>query len=638
MSSGPEPPPEQQADRPLEGAGAMPADGGVTPGADTTTGSGRGAQIGVDSWVAQSGERLDLGTGWQGALRRIDRRVGWWPKLAAAAAVGLIVGLLITNAGAQQVAFNSMVYAILSLGLNISVGWAGLLDLGYAAFYGMGAYGYALLASTALGTAGAGGEHLSAGVIILIVAVGVGLIGLLIGLVALRLEGDYLAIVTLFVGLAFTEVVTNVDPTVLGGVNGIFALDPMHVFGHQVTTTKGYYFVALGVVVVVAAILHLLDTSRTGRAWRALRDDPLAARAMTIPVNKLKVMAFAFGAMVGSVAGVLFAADQAGVCPSDFTISVVILIYACLVLGGAGSIAGAILGGVVITVGEQMLTSPTRLGLSVLRVDPRGARRQDQAMAVPGGGARRDHRFRAGGARDRQRDLTIGRRRPAGFGRLDRLAPLGLGDRARQCVDVWERPVRRPDRPAAVDHPAAGGLATRGDRADGLPGGLLLGVKARRQPRGHDSDHDRRDPDRDDGSTATGALGNPAGRDRVMEQGSGTGQPLLELDKLSLSFGGLTALSHVDLALGDREIVSIIGPNGAGKSTVFNVITGVYKPSSGDVRFAGNSIAGKRPQAIACLGIARTFQTLRLFLNMSVQENVKAATYGTPTRAHPNRS
>jgi branched-chain amino acid transport system ATP-binding protein len=112
---------------------------------------------------------------------------------------------------------------------------------------------------------------------------------------------------------------------------------------------------------------------------------------------------------------------------------------------------------------------------------------------------------------------------------------------------------------------------------------------------------------------------------------------LLELDKLSLAFGGLAALSELDLALGDREIVSIIGPNGAGKSTVFNVITGVYKPTSGDVRFAGESIAGKRSQKIAVLGIARTFQTLRLFLNMSVQENVKAATYGN-THASPPES
>jgi len=124
--------------------------------------------------------------------------------------------------------------------------------------------------------------------------------------------------------------------------------------------------------------------------------------------------------------------------------------------------------------------------------------------------------------------------------------------------------------------------------------------------------------------------------------------PVLELDRLSLSFGGLRALSELDLQVREREVVSIIGPNGAGKTTVFNVITGVYEPSAGDVRFGAKtgdaggagpprpaeSIAGRPPHAIARLGIARTFQTLRLFMNMSVLENVMAATYGG-TRAMP---
>jgi branched-chain amino acid transport system ATP-binding protein len=113
--------------------------------------------------------------------------------------------------------------------------------------------------------------------------------------------------------------------------------------------------------------------------------------------------------------------------------------------------------------------------------------------------------------------------------------------------------------------------------------------------------------------------------------------PLLELDKLSLRFGGLAALTELDLQVGEREIVSVIGPNGAGKTSVFNVITGVYKPTSGEVRFAGQSIGGKRQHAITKLGIARTFQSLRLFLNMTVKENVKVATYGH-TKASPAES
>jgi ABC-type branched-subunit amino acid transport system ATPase component len=112
--------------------------------------------------------------------------------------------------------------------------------------------------------------------------------------------------------------------------------------------------------------------------------------------------------------------------------------------------------------------------------------------------------------------------------------------------------------------------------------------------------------------------------------------PLLELDQVSLSFGGLRALTSLDLHVNENEIVSVIGPNGAGKTTLFNVITGIYQPA-GDIRFDGTSLIGRRPHAITGMGIARTFQSLRLFLNMTVKENVKAATYGG-THASPIES
>jgi branched-chain amino acid transport system ATP-binding protein len=114
-------------------------------------------------------------------------------------------------------------------------------------------------------------------------------------------------------------------------------------------------------------------------------------------------------------------------------------------------------------------------------------------------------------------------------------------------------------------------------------------------------------------------------------------EPLLELDRVTLSFGGLNAVDNLDLAIAPGEIVSIIGPNGAGKTTVFNLITGVYEPTAGDIRFDGDSIAGLHPHRITRRGIARTFQSLRLFLNMTVKENVMAATYGH-TKATPPES
>jgi ABC-type branched-subunit amino acid transport system permease subunit len=318
----------------------------------------RRGQIGVDQWVSQSGDRRDDGSSGRRALDRLGTRFGWWPRLALVAIFGIVFGQITNNVNILTTGFISLMYAILALGLNIAVGWAGLLDLGYIAFFGFGAYGYAIFASTALGNGGMGGAHLAAFESIPIVLVAAGIVGVLIGFIAMRLDGDYLAIVTLFVGQAFMEVVNNVDPQTLGGVNGLYGLDGFHGLSGSITTPRGYFYIALILIVLLAAILHLLDTSRTGRAWRALRDDPLAARAMTMPINKLKVMAFSFSAIVGALAGTLFAGEQSSVFPTNFTANILILIYACLVLGGAGSIAGAITGGIVVTVLEQLLTSP----------------------------------------------------------------------------------------------------------------------------------------------------------------------------------------------------------------------------------------------------------------------------------------
>ena len=319
------------------------------------------APIGVDEWVAQ-GERRAQQPGLRGTLTRLGSRLGWWPRLLLVGLAAFVYGQFIVggNVNYAQTGFNVVLYAILALGLNIAVGWAGLLDLGYIAFFGAGAYGYALFSSHAFGNLAlaTGGIELPVVASIPIAVAAVGILGLIIGLIALRLSGDYLAIVTLFVGQAFAEAVNNVAPSTLGGVNGLFGLQPFHIGSAEIGSTLGYYWFAVIVLIVLMAGLHLLDTSRTGRAWRAVRDDPLAASAMTIPINKVKVMAFSFGAIVAALAGTMFAAQQSSVFATNFSAQTLILIYACLVLGGAGSIAGAVIGGVVVTVAQQLLSSP----------------------------------------------------------------------------------------------------------------------------------------------------------------------------------------------------------------------------------------------------------------------------------------
>jgi branched-chain amino acid transport system permease protein len=317
----------------------------------------RDPSIGVDEWVARQAQRREYLPGWRGAAQRRLGAIGFWPKLGAAAAVGALLPLAGLNAFQLQVGINSLLLAMLALGLNVSVGWAGLLDLGYIAFYGFGAYGFALLSSSQLGI------HLPAYESLPIVMVAAAILGLAVGLPSRRLIGDYLAIVTLFFGEIFVEVTNNVAPATLGGPNGIYALDPIRGLGVQITSNEGYFYLLLILLVATIVVLRLLDTSRLGRAWRAVREDPLAASLMTIPVNRVKLMAFSFGAVVAALAGTVFAAQQSSVFPTDFGTPYLILIYAGLILGGSGSIAGAVLGGLVVSVTlDGFLRSPTEAG------------------------------------------------------------------------------------------------------------------------------------------------------------------------------------------------------------------------------------------------------------------------------------
>jgi branched-chain amino acid transport system permease protein len=320
----------------------------------------QGPGVGSDEWVARSEGRREYAPGLRGQFQRRLQRVGWWQRLAVCAVAGAIVPLLTVNDFQLQVGINALLLAMLALGLNVAVGWAGLLDLGYIAFYGFGAYGFALLSSNQLS---ATGVHLPAVLSIPIVMVAAAVLGVLVGLPSRRLLGDYLAIITLFFGEAFVEFTNNVAPSKLGGPNGITAVDPIHGFGSQITTNKGYFYLLLILLVATMGVLHLLDTSRTGRAWRAVREDPLAAQLMTIPVNRVKLMAFSFGAVVAALAGTVFAAQQISVFPTDFDTPFLILIYAGLILGGGGSIGGAVLGGLVVSITlDGFLRSPTESG------------------------------------------------------------------------------------------------------------------------------------------------------------------------------------------------------------------------------------------------------------------------------------
>src|ERR1700759_3331327 len=204
--------------------------------------------VGVSEWVARSAGRREYAPGRVGQVQRQFERVPWWAILLVAGLAGACVPLLTTNDFQLQVGINALLLAILAVGLNVSVGWAGLLDLGYIAFYGFGAYGFALLSSNQLNPPA--GIHVQAWISIPLVMIGGALLVLVVGFPSRRLIGDYLAIVTLFFGEAFVEFTNNVAPTKLGGPNGIFALDPLHGAHVQITTPTGYFFVLLGLLVL----------------------------------------------------------------------------------------------------------------------------------------------------------------------------------------------------------------------------------------------------------------------------------------------------------------------------------------------------------------------------------------------------
>jgi branched-chain amino acid transport system permease protein len=262
----------------------------------------------------------------------------------------------------RRVAFDTVLYMLLALGLNVVVGWGGLLDLGYVAFYGFGAYAYAILDSDKFGI------HLPTLVSIPSVVILGALLGLLLGLPSRRLSGDYLAIVTLFFLQLFQTVMTNGDSAfghnLTGGPNGILRVDPLHLFGHHLAVEHqgvfavSYYYVALAVFAVVFVALWLVNNSRTGRAWRSLREDPLAAESMGMPVNWLKLMSFAFGAAVAALTGTIFAALNASVFPLTFYFVLLIIVYTMVILGGSGSQPGVVLGALIVSPVLEMLRDP----------------------------------------------------------------------------------------------------------------------------------------------------------------------------------------------------------------------------------------------------------------------------------------
>jgi branched-chain amino acid transport system permease protein len=461
---------------------------------------------------------------------------------------------------------DAMIYVLLALGLNIVVGYAGLLDLGYAAFFAIGAYTMGLLNSPVLGSP-LYGHAWSFWVVIWIAALVSAGLGVVIGFPTLRVRGDYLAIITLAFGEIIPVAIRNLGDITIdiggwrpverlnltGGENGVNPVGRPYLPGVNFDTDFiPWYFLILVIGAVSLWAMNRMRASRLGRAWMAIREDETAADCTGVNPIKTKLLAFGLGASFAGFAGSFYAAKLQAITPGAFEFNVSIMLLCMVVLGGMGSLKGVVLGGMLITLIDRILLAQMTflirwigrsLGIATL-------------AAV---------------------DLTLWRWFFFGLGLviIMLLRPEGLaGRRVRPpAADVDEREealalVTAPPRP----------------RAEAIPRWLRASTAA------------------------------PGDRPST--------RPVLDVRGLTRRFGGLVAVSEVDLVIPPRGIVGLIGPNGAGKTTFFNLVTGLLRPDQGEILLSGASLVGLRPHAIVGRGIARTFQSIRLFQNMTVLDNV----------------
>ena len=295
-----------------------------------------------------------------------------------AAAIGLLVlPILLQSFGNAwvRIADMALLYVLLALGLNIVVGYAGLLDLGYVAFFAIGAYMYGLLASPhlldtfpAIAAMFPEGLHTPLWILIPAAAGLAGVFGILLGAPTLRLRGDYLAIVTLGFGEIIRVFMNNLDNPVniTNGPRGLGQIDTLNLFGFdlgkklvigefELASVSLYYYAFLALVVFSVVISHRLQLSRIGRAWMAIREDEIAAKAMGINTRNMKLLAFGMGATFGGVSGAMFASFQGFVSPESFSLMESVMIVAMIVLGGVGHLPGVILGAVLLSALPEVL-------------------------------------------------------------------------------------------------------------------------------------------------------------------------------------------------------------------------------------------------------------------------------------------
>ncbi|WP_306589788.1 ATP-binding cassette domain-containing protein [Geothrix sp. 21YS21S-4] len=454
------------------------------------------------------------------------------------------------------------IYAILLIGLDVTVGYLGQVNLAHVAFLGLGAY-TAGLAVTKLGMG-------MAPALLAALIVGVALGGLL-ALPALRLEGPQFALATLSFAALSTTALNELEP-LTGGAQGLSLTRPP-VFGHALTP-PGFYWLCLALLAVVWMVMRNLLSSQWGRAFEALRDSPIATDAMGVGTYRHKVAAFALGSGLGGLAGGLYAFNFQYLQPQSFVYELMVILLLGVVLGGRKSLWGALVGASLVVLLPNLLSKRDLFQI----VSGIGF-----ALAVAAG----------------LRGLVKKTMSP--FQALAPVAAMGLlvgGSLLVRNTEDWRKAIFSLMLFSVVV---------------GLPEGLMgfLGqflTKLFRVP--------------------PSPLPAPSALDDVLPLRSMEEGPLLVLQDLKRHFGGVKAVDGLSMTVRAGSIHGLIGPNGSGKSTVVNVISGLYTPSDGKVLLRGAPLPQGSLYRVARGGVARTFQNLQLFGELTALENVMVALKG----------
>jgi branched-chain amino acid transport system permease protein len=452
-----------------------------------------------------------------------------------------------------------LIYAVLLFGLDIVVGYTGQVSLGHAGLFGIGSY-----------TAGVLYFKLGWSILLTIPAsIGVtALFGAVLALPALRVTGPYLAMVTLAFG-TIIQILINEMTFLTEGPMGIKIPKPT-VLGSKLDETGYFYLVAI-VMMVSLVVVHRILKSQLGRAFEALRDSPIASDCMGVSVYRYKVYAFVISAGLAGLSGCLYAYSEQYISPNTYNFELTILFLLAIIMGGRKTRSGALLGALVVVMLPSLLAD-IELFRQIATVAA--------VVAVLGGG------YMLATGKKGARAMLV----PV-------LAPVAMAAFSYKLESItdWRLTVFGLMTLFVVYY-----------LQDGIVGFVssLFARKARHA------------------ETASPGMAKAQVAAIADAATSGMQGPLLHAEKVLMQFGGLKALNQVDLQVAKGAVHGLIGPNGSGKSTMMNVLTGIYKPTDGAVSFNGSRISGQTPSSIALGGVARTFQNVQLFGEMSALENI----------------